>query len=101
MVETVKLITNRQTGRLCGFGFVEMASGANEAIAALNSRELRGSRLNIQYPAKCSKSVHLDRITGEVVPVVHMSRVRTGFSHPQFESRVGHNIKIACIRHTQ
>lgn len=67
MVETVKLITDRQTGRLCGFGFVEMTSGANEAIAALNDRELRGSRLNVKYPAKWHQERPLDHVTGEIV----------------------------------
>ncbi len=44
-VESVKLITDRETGRLRGFGFVEMANGASEAIAALNQKDLYGRRL--------------------------------------------------------
>jgi RNA recognition motif-containing protein len=52
IVEHISLIKNRDTGCLCGFGFVAMQSGANEAIAALHDRELGGSRLNVQYPAK-------------------------------------------------
>jgi RNA recognition motif-containing protein len=44
-VESVKLITDRETGRLRGFGFVEMASGANEAIAALHEKDLDGRNL--------------------------------------------------------
>lgn len=44
-VDTVSLITDRETGRLRGFGFVEMSSGADEAIAALNQTELGGRRL--------------------------------------------------------
>ena len=50
-VERVNLITDRETGQLRGFGFVEMTSGASEAIAALNERELGGRRLNVN-PAK-------------------------------------------------
>lgn len=46
-VEQVNLITDRETGRLRGFGFVEMTSGASEAIAALNEKELSGRRLNV------------------------------------------------------
>jgi RNA recognition motif-containing protein len=46
-VENVRLITDRETGRLRGFGFVEMASGASAAIAALNDRELGGRRLTV------------------------------------------------------
>ena len=34
IVEHISLIKNRDTGCLCGFGFVAMQSGANEAIAA-------------------------------------------------------------------
>ena len=44
-VDAVSLITDRETGRLRGFGFVEMSSGADEAIAALNQTELGGRRL--------------------------------------------------------
>jgi RNA recognition motif-containing protein len=41
-VENVRLITDRETGRLRGFGFVEMSSGAQAAVTALNQRELGG-----------------------------------------------------------
>jgi RNA recognition motif-containing protein len=51
-VENVHLIKDRKTGRLRGFGFVEMTSGANEAIAALNDSEFGGNRLKVKYPAK-------------------------------------------------
>ena len=44
-VDNVSLITDRETGRLRGFGFVEMSSGGDEAIAALNQTELGGRRL--------------------------------------------------------
>ena len=50
-VESVNLITDRETGRLRGFGFVEMASGGEEAIAALNQHELDGRTLTVN-PAK-------------------------------------------------
>jgi len=46
-VESIQLITDRDTGRLRGFGFVTMASGANEAINALNQRELGGRLLTV------------------------------------------------------
>lgn len=46
-VEKVNLITDRDTGRLRGFGFVDMANGASAAIAALNERELGGRRLTV------------------------------------------------------
>ena len=46
-VETVNLITDRETGRLRGFGFVEMTDGADEAIAALDKYELGGRPLTV------------------------------------------------------
>jgi len=50
-VESVNLITDRETGRLRGFGFVEMSSGAEEAIAALNQSDLGGRSITVN-PAK-------------------------------------------------
>jgi RNA recognition motif-containing protein len=46
-VEAVKLITDRATGQPRGFGFVEMASGAHEAIAALHEKDLGGRNLTV------------------------------------------------------
>jgi len=46
-VESVNLITDRETGRLRGFGFIEMASGGNEAIAALHEKDLDGRKLSV------------------------------------------------------
>jgi len=46
-VERVNLITDRETGRLKGFGFVEMTSGGQEVIAALDQRELDGRQLSV------------------------------------------------------
>ena len=46
-VEAVNLITDRETGRLRGFGFVEMSTGADEAIAALHQSELGGRTLTV------------------------------------------------------
>ena len=46
-VESIKLITDRETGRPRGFGFVEMASGGNEAIRALNEKDLGGRALTV------------------------------------------------------
>lgn len=51
VVESVKLITDRETGRLRGFGFVEMASGGSEAIRALHEKDLEGRKLTVN-PAK-------------------------------------------------
>ncbi len=48
-VEEVKLITDRDTGRPRGFGFVEMGSSedADKAIRELNGYELDGRQLNV------------------------------------------------------
>ena len=50
-VEHVNLITDLSTGRLKGFGFVVMSSGAQEAMASLNQSELDGRTLTVN-PAK-------------------------------------------------
>ncbi len=48
-VKTVKLPTDRETGRMRGFGFVEMESEAEEteAIDALNEAEWMGRILRV------------------------------------------------------
>lgn len=48
-VEKITLVTDRDTGRSRGFGFVEMsnASEADKAVAALNGSDLGGRTLTI------------------------------------------------------
>ena len=47
-VQSVSLITDRETGRPRGFGFVEMDdSGADAAIAALNGTDMDGRALKV------------------------------------------------------
>ena len=46
-VESVNLITDRETGRPRGFGFVEMSDGADDAIQALHQTEMGGRTLNV------------------------------------------------------
>jgi RNA recognition motif-containing protein len=48
-VETVTLVTDRDTGRPRGFGFVEMrdAQAARNAIAALDGKEFGGRQLKV------------------------------------------------------
>jgi cold-inducible RNA-binding protein len=48
-VERVSIVTDRDTGRAKGFGFVEMSADADadRAIAELNGRELDGRALNV------------------------------------------------------
>jgi cold-inducible RNA-binding protein len=48
-VSSVSILTDRDTGRSRGFGFVEMADSgeADRAIAALNGTNLGGRALNV------------------------------------------------------
>ncbi len=47
-VEDVKLITDRDTGRPRGFGFVEMdEDGADQAIQALDGKDFGGRNLRV------------------------------------------------------
>src|SRR2546428_10399567 len=46
-VETVRIITDRDTGRSKGFGFVEMLEGGDKAIAEMNGREVNGRDLTV------------------------------------------------------
>lgn len=47
--ESASVVTDRATGRSRGFGFVEMSSPgeAQEAISALNGRDVKGRQLNV------------------------------------------------------
>ena len=46
-VTKAQVIMDRETGRSRGFGFVEMSSGADEAVNALNNAEYQGRRLTV------------------------------------------------------
>jgi cold-inducible RNA-binding protein len=46
-VEAVAIITDRDTGRSKGFGFVTMTEGADQAIAKLSGSELNGRTLTV------------------------------------------------------
>lgn len=49
-VESAAVVTDRDTGRSRGFGFVEMATpeAADEAINRLNGRDYEGRRLQVE-----------------------------------------------------
>jgi len=46
-VDSVSVITDRETGRPRGFAFVEMSSGGQEAIQALDNHEVDGRALKV------------------------------------------------------
>ena len=46
-VTSASVVTDRETGRSRGFGFVEMADGADEAIQATNMSSFQGRNLTV------------------------------------------------------
>lgn len=46
-VESVALITDRETGRPRGFGFVEMSDGFEEAMSVLDGKDMGGRSLTV------------------------------------------------------
>jgi RNA recognition motif-containing protein len=46
-VTRAQVMTDRETGRSRGFGFVEMADGADDAIAKMNGVDFQGRTLTV------------------------------------------------------
>ena len=46
-VTSAQVVTDRETGRSRGFGFVEMSTGGDVAIRALNAAEFQGRTLTV------------------------------------------------------
>lgn len=46
-VTQAQVISDKETGRSRGFGFVEMSDGAEEAVAALNGSDFQGRTLTV------------------------------------------------------
>jgi RNA recognition motif-containing protein len=46
-VTSASVVTDRETGRSRGFAFVEMSSGADAAIGALNGTDLHGRSITV------------------------------------------------------
>ena len=47
LVETVRIITDRDTGRSKGFAFIEMEDGGDKAIAQMNGKDFNGRALTV------------------------------------------------------
>lgn len=62
-VLSAKIITDRETGRSRGFGFVEMSSreDASKAMAALNNKELSGRNISVSEAKEREKRPQRDR----------------------------------------
>jgi len=66
-VDRVSIMTDRDTGRSRGFGFVEMANNEDgeKAIAALNGAQLGGRTINVNEarpkPERAASGGHGDR----------------------------------------
>lgn len=56
-VTKAQIVTDRDTGRSRGFGFVEMANAeeANKAIAELNGKSVDGRQLNVNVAKERSR----------------------------------------------
>ena len=46
-VTRAQVVSDRETGRSRGFGFVEMSEGADEAISRLNGAQFQGRTLTV------------------------------------------------------
>ena len=46
-VTSASVVSDRETGRSRGFGFVEMSDGGDEAIRAMNGADLQGRTLTV------------------------------------------------------
>src|SRR5688572_14857277 len=46
-VTSAQVVSDRETGRSRGFGFVEMTDGGDEAVAALNGTDFGGRALTV------------------------------------------------------
>jgi RNA recognition motif-containing protein len=57
VVDRITLMTDRETGRLSGFGFVEMADdqAVQAAMTALHGQELAGRALNVNAARPCDE----------------------------------------------
>lgn len=65
-VASANVITDRETGRSRGFGFVEMGSddAGNAAIAGLNDKEIEGRNMNVSVARERTDNGGFNRNSG-------------------------------------
>ena len=65
-VSSAKVVTNRDTGRSRGFGFVEMSDDeeGRNAISALDQSEVKGRRINVKEAEERAPRSSSDRPRG-------------------------------------
>ena len=94
IVESVHLVTAMDTGRSRGSGFVAMASGAGEAIRALDRKRMDGRRLCVRraLPLRCSG------IAGRRMPGWCTSTLSSAMPRRTRSSRVLSEMATNCSR---
>ena len=97
-VEKVILVTDRDTGRSRGFGFVEMtnASEADKAIAALNGTDLGGRTLTVNE-AKPKSERSSVVAAGVLAAEVVVGATTTVAIHDSRANRAG-SFRTHCVR---
>ena len=63
-VTSASVIADRETGRSRGFGFVEMSSGAEQAVEALNGSELQGRTITVNEARPAHRRARCWRTAG-------------------------------------
>jgi RNA recognition motif-containing protein len=63
-VTSAEVVTDRETGRSRGFGFVEMSEGAAEAIRSLDLTELQGRKITVNEARPREDRGHRSRGNG-------------------------------------
>jgi len=81
-VESVQIITDRDTGRSKGFGFVQMTddAAADKAIAQLNGKEINGRNLTVNEARPMQKGTSGAAVAAEAGGDIKRERIRTAGS---------------------